>query len=125
MVFFYCHKLTFFYQGSSMTHNFSFCSIIAITCPYFAIKSEGLDTSPALCTNTSAAIQYLQECSFTCRDGYQQNGPVIKTCGQSKTWFPSGNPSCRGLNLRYMSRLPLNVKYLKSAMASYMLFERC
>ena len=108
-----------------MAHNFLFCLMVAITCPHFAVKSEGLDTSPALCTNSSAAIQYLQECRFTCKEGYQQDGPGIKICGWSKTWIPLGNPSCRGLNLLYMSLLLFKVKYLKSAMASYMLLERC
>ena len=69
----------------------------AITCPPLNIKSEGLDISPQFCTNASAVIHYASECRFSCKSGYQHHGPGLKTCNQFKNWYPSGNPSCKGL----------------------------
>ncbi|PFX23093.1 CUB and sushi domain-containing protein 1 [Stylophora pistillata] len=81
----------------------------AITCPPLTFKSEGLHTSPALCTNTSATRHYLSECRFTCSSGYQLQGPGIKSCSQFKSWTPSENPSCKDIREPFFSNCPSNI----------------
>ena len=70
--------------------------ISAVTCPAITITSEGLSISPPACSNASVRLGYATECRFTCKSGYQLQGPGLKICGQSKTWTPIGNPFCSG-----------------------------
>ncbi|KAJ7360017.1 hypothetical protein OS493_019105 [Desmophyllum pertusum] len=81
----------------------------AITCPPITITSEGLDISPPFCTNTSAVIHYASECRFTCKSGYQQHGPGLKTCTQFKNWAPLENPSCRDVTAPVFSNCSPNI----------------
>ncbi|KAJ7360022.1 hypothetical protein OS493_019110 [Desmophyllum pertusum] len=81
----------------------------AITCSPITITSEGLDISPPFCTNTSAVIHYASECRFTCKSGYQQHGPGLKTCTQFKNWAPLENPSCRDVTAPVFSNCSPNI----------------
>ena len=88
---------------------FVFHYLIAVTCPTITIKSEGLSINPPTCADSSAALGYATECRFTCKRGYQLQGPGLKTCAQNKNWVPIGNPSCRGrfsLKCKPLSPLP-------------------
>ncbi|XP_022794659.1 sushi, von Willebrand factor type A, EGF and pentraxin domain-containing protein 1-like [Stylophora pistillata] len=80
-----------------------------IKCRTLFIKSEGLGISPVSCTNTSAVIPYKSQCHFTCKNGYQQHGPGIKTCSQFKTWTPIGNPWCKDISPPAFSNCPKNI----------------
>ena len=72
--------------------------ITAITCPPpLTIKSEGLEIEPLFCANSTSEIPYATVCRFTCKNGYQLQGPGLKTCQPSKIWKPLENPSCIGL----------------------------
>lgn len=84
------------YDASLLTNHLFF--ILAITCPPFSIQSEGLIIGPASCTNATAVLNYNSECWFSCKSGYLQGGPGIKTCNQNNDWSPLGNPSCKGLS---------------------------
>lgn len=74
-------------------------SLKGVTCPAMTMKSEGLIVSPPICSNSSAVLGYATECHFKCKDGYRLQGPGLKTCAESKSWIPIGNPSCRGVCL--------------------------
>ena len=84
------------YDASLLTNHLFF--ILAITCPPFSIQSEGLIIGPASCTNATAVLNYNSECWFSCKSGYLQGGPGIKTCNQNNDWSPLVNPSCKGLS---------------------------
>ena len=51
---------------------------------------------PLKCTKPRTELDYATECHFTCKSGYQLQGPGLKTCAQNKNWIPVGNPSCKG-----------------------------
>ena len=76
-----------------------FLSSPAVICPAMSVDSEGLFVSPPACgnVNSNGSLGYATECRFTCKSGYQLLGPRLKTCTESKKWFPIGSPSCRGM----------------------------
>ncbi|XP_068689881.1 uncharacterized protein [Montipora foliosa] len=80
-----------------------------VTCPAMTVKSEGLMVSPPACANSSGSLGYAAECHFTCRSGYQLLGPTLKTCAQTKKWFPIENPSCRDVSEPIFSNCPSNI----------------
>ncbi|PFX23098.1 sushi, von Willebrand factor type A, EGF and pentraxin domain-containing protein 1-like isoform X2 [Stylophora pistillata] len=81
----------------------------AITCPPFSIKSKELIISPAFCTNATAVIHHKSECWFSCKNGYQQSGPGVKTCNQNNDWSPLGNPSCKDVSAPVFAGCPSNI----------------
>ena len=76
-----------------ITYIFSLLSSLAVTCPPVMAISEALSVDPPVCTSNAT---YLTECRFSCKSGYALHGTAIKTCTQSGTWSPQGNPYCTG-----------------------------
>lgn len=94
-------KLVFIPTSSCLFSSVSLpvLSFKGVTCPAMTMESEGLIVSPPICANSSSVLGYATECYFTCKSGYQLQGPGLKTCAQSRNWIPIGNPSCRGVCL--------------------------
>ena len=68
--------------------------ILVVKCPYLTVSGL-VKTSPDSCVTSQ--MNFNSNCSFSCPQGYQLQGPSYKQCGAGGQWTDSPkNVSCIG-----------------------------